>query len=234
MNVPATSEHPLSLAAIAPSSSALAGDAAIAIYAADRALRDRLARLARTSAGHAAARKVGDPAALMRLLEQTRITLVLADRPSTEQLRRWTRRWRDTAFIAIIEETKPAALDLLRAGARGLLSRSADDAAIAAAMAAVEQGLCVLPQGLIQGPSTAEVAGDPSWPPPAGEPALTARELDVLAALADGLSNKAIARRLGISFHTAKFHVGGILAKLDADSRTEAVTRAAQRGLVML
>jgi DNA-binding CsgD family transcriptional regulator len=65
-------------------------------------------------------------------------------------------------------------------------------------------------------------------------PRLTPRELDVLAAMADGASNKIIARRLGISFHTAKFHVAAILAKLDADSRTEAVTKAAQLGLVML
>ena len=52
--------------------------------------------------------------------------------------------------------------------------------------------------------------------------------------MADGVSNKAIARRLGISFHTAKFHVAAILAKLNADSRTEAVARATQLGLVML
>ena len=63
---------------------------------------------------------------------------------------------------------------------------------------------------------------------------LTARERDVLAALAAGASNKVIARRLGISFHTAKFHVAAILAKLDADSRTEAVAKAAHLGLVML
>jgi DNA-binding NarL/FixJ family response regulator len=69
--------------------------------------------------------------------------------------------------------------------------------------------------------------------PPNGGP-LTPRELEVLSAMADGASNKAIARRLGISFHTAKFHVATILAKLDADSRTEAVARAAHLGLVML
>jgi DNA-binding NarL/FixJ family response regulator len=63
---------------------------------------------------------------------------------------------------------------------------------------------------------------------------LTPREREVLALLADGASNKVIARRLGISFHTAKFHVATILAKLDADSRTEAVAIAARRGLVML
>ena len=66
------------------------------------------------------------------------------------------------------------------------------------------------------------------------EQRLTPRELEVLAAMADGASNKAIARRLGITFHSAKFHVAAILAKLNADSRTEAVTRAAQLGLVML
>jgi DNA-binding NarL/FixJ family response regulator len=64
--------------------------------------------------------------------------------------------------------------------------------------------------------------------------ALSPRELEVLAAMADGASNKVIARRLGISFHTAKFHVAAILAKLDADSRTEAVAKAAHLGLVML
>ena len=47
-------------------------------------------------------------------------------------------------------------------------------------------------------------------------------------------SNKVIARRLAISLHTATFHVAAILAKLDADSRTEAVARAAHLGLVML
>ena len=67
-----------------------------------------------------------------------------------------------------------------------------------------------------------------------GEPELTPRELDVLTAMADGASNKVIARRLGISYHTVKFHVAAILTKLDADSRTEAVARAAHLGLVML
>jgi DNA-binding CsgD family transcriptional regulator len=67
-----------------------------------------------------------------------------------------------------------------------------------------------------------------------GEAALTARELEVLALLAEGASNKAIARRLGISVHTAKFHVGSLLDKLDAVGRVGAVAEAARRGVIQL
>lgn len=63
---------------------------------------------------------------------------------------------------------------------------------------------------------------------------LTPRELDVLALLAEGASNKVIARQLGISVHTAKFHVGSILDKLDATGRTDAVAHAARRGVINL
>ena len=63
---------------------------------------------------------------------------------------------------------------------------------------------------------------------------LTPRELEVLALLAEGMSNKAIARRLGISVHTAKFHVGALIDKLDAVGRTDAVAHAARRGVIHL
>ncbi|KRQ95640.1 transcriptional regulator [Bradyrhizobium jicamae] len=63
---------------------------------------------------------------------------------------------------------------------------------------------------------------------------LTPRERDVLLLLAEGASNKAVARRLGISVHTAKFHVGSLLEKLDATGRTDAVTHAARLGVINL
>ena len=66
------------------------------------------------------------------------------------------------------------------------------------------------------------------------EIALTARELEVLALLAEGASNKLIARRLGISAHTAKYHVASLLEKLDAVSRTDAVAHAARIGVLHL
>jgi DNA-binding CsgD family transcriptional regulator len=63
---------------------------------------------------------------------------------------------------------------------------------------------------------------------------LTPRELEVLALLAEGALNKVIARRLGISVHTAKFHVGSLLDKLDAIGRTDAVAHAARLGVIRL
>jgi DNA-binding CsgD family transcriptional regulator len=67
-----------------------------------------------------------------------------------------------------------------------------------------------------------------------GDVPLTSRELEVLALLAEGASNKVIARRLGISVHTAKFHVASLLDKLDAVGRTDAVAQAARRGVINL
>ena len=63
---------------------------------------------------------------------------------------------------------------------------------------------------------------------------LTPREFDVLTLLAEGASNKVIAKQLGISVHTAKFHVGSLLDKLDATGRTDAVAHAARRGVINL
>jgi DNA-binding NarL/FixJ family response regulator len=113
-----------------------------------------------------------------------------------------------------------------------VLPRQADAATIGAAIILTAAGLRLLPEIALD--RLRVLAGDE--PPPSDDdaPALTPREREVLAAMADGASNKVIARRLDISFHTAKFHVASILAKLDADTRTEALARAARLGLVML
>ena len=76
------------------------------------------------------------------------------------------------------------------------------------------------------------VARDPRSMPE--DIALTQRELDVLALMAEGASNKMIARRLGISVHTVKFHLCSLLVKLDATGRTDAVAHAARRGVIEL
>jgi DNA-binding CsgD family transcriptional regulator len=63
---------------------------------------------------------------------------------------------------------------------------------------------------------------------------LTPREREVLELMAEGASNKMIARALGISVHTAKFHVGSVIDKLDATGRTDAVAQAARLGVIRL
>jgi two-component system, NarL family, response regulator YdfI len=121
----------------------------------------------------------------------------------------------------------------LREGVRGYLPRAATAEDLAAAARAAAEGLVVLHPSLVEAlaqPWAASFDGDGSG---AEEP-LTAREREVLQLLAQGLANKQIAQRLTISEHTVKFHVGEVMAKLGAASRTEAVTRAARRGLLVL
>jgi len=81
---------------------------------------------------------------------------------------------------------------------------------------------------VVADPATA-VAASPDDPV-----GLTPREAEVLALLAEGASNKLVARRLGISVHTAEFHVGSLLDKLDATGRTDAVAHAARLGVIRL
>lgn len=115
----------------------------------------------------------------------------------------------------------------LRAGARAVLTRDVSGPRLGAAVRAVAEGLLVLDAGAAD---AALRAPAPDAPPEA----LTARELEVLQLLALGLSNKRVAARLGISEHTAKFHVNSILGKLGAQTRAEAVALAARHGLLLL
>ena len=106
---------------------------------------------------------------------------------------------------------------------------------MAAALRAVAEGLVVL-DGALADLLLPPADDDPADPAPGGEPLepLTPREVEVLQLLSEGLSNKLIAGRLGVSEHTAKFHVAAILGKLHAGSRTEAVTIGVRRGLIMI
>jgi two-component system, NarL family, response regulator YdfI len=208
----------------------------VAIYTADSSLRSRLERCVREQPGVALLGATASPQTLSQWIGRDRVDAVLADAPQREQLNDWLVRHPGTAFIVLIDETDEGGLDALGAGAKAIIPRSASPSEIIASIAAATNGLVVLPPGLLE-TVLAEKSPDPDTLPTRdaeGRPLLTKRELEVLAAMADGASNKAIARRLGISFHTVKFHVAAILGKLDADSRTEAVAKAAHLGLVML
>ncbi len=114
----------------------------------------------------------------------------------------------------------------------GLISRESTSEELATVIRAVAAGFSVLDPALALGLTNESSGSRADRVAPAT--GLTPRELDVLRWIALGLPNKAIALKLGISEHTVKFHIGSILSKLDARSRTEAVTIAARLGLLTL
>ena len=121
-------------------------------------------------------------------------------------------------------DTEERVLGAIRAGARGYLLKGASGQEIAAAIRTVESG------GSHLAPRVASTVlaelGRPA------RPALSDREHEVLRLVADGLPTKQIARSLGITERTVKFHVASLMRKLDADNRAQMVAVAAQRGLL--
>lgn len=118
--------------------------------------------------------------------------------------------------------------------ATAVLLKDAGPDEIGLALRAAVRGLVVLDPAIahasgIHGTMSASLGSNEGATDP-----LTERERQVLELLAQGLPNKTIAMELSISEHTAKFHVGAIMSKLDAASRTEAVAIAARRGLLVL
>ena len=125
--------------------------------------------------------------------------------------------------VVLLVDHVPARALTQGAPPRGWLRREAADTELAAAVLAVGAGLSVVDPQL-----EARAA------PEDERVALTDREREVLALVAVGLTNRAIALQLGISEHTAKFHVGAVLSKLGAQSRAEAVSVAVRLGLLSL
>jgi len=116
----------------------------------------------------------------------------------------------------------------IRVGGRAMLPRSASRAEIVAAIEGVATGLIVVHA------DTGSMVASPGRRPAPTSRMLTSREIEVLGMMAEGLGNKAIAARLGISLHTVKFHIASVFAKLNVESRTEAVTEGVRRGLVLI
>ncbi len=134
---------------------------------------------------------------------------------------------RNAPPIIALVSGREQAQELWQAGQRAVLMRSVAPETLAAAIRAVTAGLCVI---------SPHFAGDIPAVRSEGlsapvEP-LTDREREVLQLMAEGLANRAIARRLDISEHTVKFHANAIFGKLGVQSRTEAVVRATRAGLI--
>lgn len=154
-----------------------------------------------------------------------------------------------TGSVALIDEPDPAWVrSALRASVHAIISRDADSEDLQIAIQAAEAGFVLLHptsvQGLLQN-NTIDQMRDIADEDMDHEnldhenldredivEALTARESEVLRLVSMGLGNKEIAARLAISEHTAKFHISSILGKLNAASRTEAVSLGIRKGLI--
>jgi two-component system, NarL family, response regulator YdfI len=120
----------------------------------------------------------------------------------------------------------------LRSGVKAILPRDSGMEEILAAIQAAHAGLVLLDANVIQ--NLASRIPAPSAQPAPALDDLTPREIEVLRMLAEGLGNREMAARLGISDHTVKFHISSILDKLGAATRTEAVTMGIRMGIILL
>ena len=137
------------------------------------------------------------------------------------------------SVLVLVENADLASVSaLLKIGHVGLLSADASAREIEAAIMASASGLVTLDPEMAS--QIAETL--PQDLHDSNEPVeeLTQREIEVLGLLAHGFGNKQIGARLGISEHTAKFHISSILGKLAVSSRTEAVTQGLRLGLILL
>jgi DNA-binding NarL/FixJ family response regulator len=162
------------------------------------------------------------------------VLLLAGEMPPLAELRQVVDFTREPPALLWMTDDLPANLELTRLPWRawGVISLDSASSELAAAVQALHAGLLVgtppllrkalSPHSLEERP--VETLDDP----------LTARELEVLQSLAQGLANKQIAQALIISEHTVKFHVSAIYAKLGVTNRTEAVRAGIQRGLVIV
>lgn len=141
-----------------------------------------------------------------------------------------------TPLILLLSGNPATPVDAIRQGAHAVLPNDLTSQQLAAAIEAVAAGLGVFvpDQSPIDETQAAMLPFASYSPLPRPVEALTSREIEVLRAMADGLANKEIGVRLNISENTAKFHVGSVMGKLGARSRTEAVMLGVRYGMVLI
>jgi DNA-binding NarL/FixJ family response regulator len=207
------------------------------IFCGDVKLRRKLEQLAQQDLSIKVVGITDDHRSFVRLADKSYPDVVLThEMPDDDAFARWRVRHNNVARVLVVNpKSEGAYFEALQGGVSAILPPSANLAEIAATIRIVAAGRVVFPQEFFAKLfGKAEIVNGRSDETEVRRTPLSKRERAVLTAIADGLSNKEIARRLGISFHTVKFHVASILEKLEVDTRTEAVIKAAQLGLVML
>jgi DNA-binding NarL/FixJ family response regulator len=199
----------------------------VCIMAATQARRDWLVDCLGSSRGIRLEGAVPTFPGLRSLLAEVSVDAVILDWQSDKQppnAHGWLMELADLVAIVVLTPEYDAEIfnRILQTRAGGLLRADASPQQIVHAIHSVASGLTIFDHTLTTPPPAENVLIEP----------LTARESEVLQLLADGLPNREIATRLNISEHTIKFHIGSILGKLGASSRTEAVTRGLRSGLI--
>ena len=161
---------------------------------------------------------------------RTELDVIVIDSDSIRDLLREPTSGAAIVLLTDVRDARSIAR-LLRSGVRAILSRESGPDELLSAIYAACDGLVLLSTPIAE--SLADVYGDLSLEVEDElSEEITSRETEVLRMLAEGLVNKDIAARLGISEHTVKFHISSILDKLGASTRTEAVTLGIRRGLI--
>lgn len=138
-----------------------------------------------------------------------------------------------TGSVALVDEPEPGWVrSALRASLNAIIARDAAHEDIQLALQAAEAGLVLLHPSSVHGLVQQRTLQEPDNVAGNFTEELTARESEVLRLVSMGLGNKEVAGRLAISEHTVKFHISSILGKLQAGSRTEAVSLGIRRGLI--
>ena len=188
--------------------------------------------------GLGATGEIDAPATLDRALAELTEPLVLTGVrwPETAQFLEHACGHAVPAALLLADEWLDAGHPAFRHGAAALLPWPIAGTTLRHALEAIGYGLRVVPGALSPGSASARLAASRGVPPAAFAPRspLSARERTLLELVAAGLGNKAIARKLGVSINTVKYHLASIFAKLDARTRAEAVSAAARRGELML
>jgi DNA-binding NarL/FixJ family response regulator len=202
----------------------------IAVVATSAVRRAGLESIVRSHAEFQLTGSFGAVASLVPFARNTELDVIVIDSDSIREL--LLEPISEAAIVLLTEVSDARSVArLLRIGVRAILSRESDPDNVLSAIYAVYDGLVLL--STVTAESLAAVYGEqPLEVEDEVSEEITSRETDVLRMLAEGLVNKEIAARLGISEHTVKFHISSILDKLGASTRTEAVTIGIRRGLI--
>jgi NarL family two-component system response regulator YdfI len=202
----------------------------VAVAATSAVRRVGLESIVRSHLDFQLAGSFGSVASLVSFSHGTELDVIVIDSDSIPNL--LPEPMSDAAIVLLTAVSDARSISrLLRNRVRAILSRESDPDDVISAIYAAHDGLVLLSAPAAE--SLAAVYDDRALEVETGlSEEITSRETEVLRMLAEGLVNKDIAARLGISDHTVKFHISSILDKLGASTRTEAVALGIRRGLI--